>query len=104
MESDLATEATMREARRFDPTLCGDATRLALAAWVVSVAVLLTGGYAQAQSSTPVTACGTVLSAPGDYHLTGNLGPCSGHGVEITSNNVHLDLKGFTISGLSGPT
>jgi parallel beta-helix repeat protein len=49
--------------------------------------------------STPVTTCGQVLEAPGNYHLTGNLGPCEGVGVAINSSDVHLILSGFTISG-----
>ena len=61
-------------------------------------------GHADAQSSTPVSACGTVLSTPGSYHLTGNLGPCPGHGVEITATNVTLDLRGFGITGASSPS
>jgi parallel beta-helix repeat protein len=66
----------------------------------MALAGVLMAGHAQAQS-TPVTSCGTILGAPGDYHLTGNLGPCSGHGIEITANNVRLNLMGFTISGVS---
>jgi parallel beta-helix repeat protein len=52
--------------------------------------------------STPVVSCGQILGASGNYHLTGHLGPCLGHGVEITASDVNLDLAGFTISGVSG--
>ncbi len=95
----------MRDAGSSDPTLLGVDSRRMLGVLVMVLGVLLMAGHAQAQTpSTPVTSCGAVLSAAGNYHLTGNLGPCSGHGVEITANDVHLDLKGFTISGLSSPT
>jgi parallel beta-helix repeat protein len=48
---------------------------------------------------TPVTVCGQTLSAPGSYELTGNIGPCPGNGVNITSSNVKFYLRNFTISG-----
>jgi hypothetical protein len=53
------------------------------------------------EAATPVTACGEVLDATGDYQLTGNLGPCAGDGVVITASNATLDLTGFTITGVS---
>jgi parallel beta-helix repeat protein len=62
---------------------------------------LLIGVVPVQAQSTPVTACGQVLSAPGHYHLTGNLGPCAGHGVVITASSVHFTLAGFTISGIA---
>jgi parallel beta-helix repeat protein len=65
--------------------------------------ILLWVGPAQAQS-TPVTTCGQVLSAPGQYHLTGNLGPCTGNGVVITASDVDFTLAGFTLSGVSSGT
>ena len=58
---------------------------------------------AHAATSTPVETCGTVLAAPGKYHLTNDLGPCEGHGVEITASNVEFTLAGFTIAGQSTP-
>ncbi len=79
--------------------------RLPLGVLVLMLAMLaIVVGHADAQSSTPVSACGTVLSTPGSYHLTGNLGPCPGHGVEITATNVTLDLRGFGITGASSPS
>ncbi len=45
-----------------------------------------------------ISGCGVTISAPGSYYLTGNLS-CTGHGVTIASNDVTLDLMGFTISG-----
>ena len=73
---------------------------------VVSMSGILTlligVGPARAQS-TPVTTCGQVLSAPGQYHLTDDLGPCSGDGVVITATGVNFTLAGHTISGTSSP-
>jgi parallel beta-helix repeat protein len=60
--------------------------------------VLPGAGPAQGQAS-PVTTCGQTLGAPGVYQLVGDLGPCPGDGVTITSSGVTLDLAGFTISG-----
>lgn len=62
---------------------------------------LLIGVVPVHAQSTPVTACGQVLSAPGRYHLTADLGPCTGHGVVITASRVHLTLAGFTLSGIA---
>jgi hypothetical protein len=54
-------------------------------------------------AATPVTACGTIISAAGDYQLTANLGPCSGDGVVIVASDVNFDLAGFAITGVSTP-
>ncbi len=35
--------------------------------------------------------------------LTGNVGPCSGHGIVIAADNVTLDLNGFTVQGQQTP-
>ncbi len=44
-----------------------------------------------------------VISQPGSYYLTGNITGVSGkNGIEITSDNVSLDLGGFQIQGVSG--
>jgi parallel beta-helix repeat protein len=74
--------------------------------WLTLVPAALLGlalaaSQAHAQS-TAVTTCGTVLSSPGAYHLTGHLGPCTGHGIEITSDGIIVDLRGFTVIGVSG--
>jgi parallel beta-helix repeat protein len=50
-----------------------------------------------------VTQCGEELSQPGDYHLTQDLGPCTGHGVVITASDVHFSLAGHTLSGVQSP-
>jgi len=69
---------------------------------IALVAFVLGGTAASAQpASTPVTECGQELSEPGDYHLAGDLGPCSGHGVVITASGVRFTLAGHTLSGVS---
>jgi parallel beta-helix repeat protein len=47
-----------------------------------------------------VDTCGQQLSAPGNYHLTGDLS-CASDGVVITANDVAFTLAGYTISGVS---
>ncbi len=45
------------------------------------------------------------ISRAGSYKLTGNLTvPAGSHGIEVTANNVTLDLNGFTISGAGSCT
>jgi parallel beta-helix repeat protein len=58
---------------------------------------------AHAQSAA-VTTCGETLVTSGSYHLEADLGPCSGHGVVIAADDVHLTLAGHTITGVSSPT
>lgn len=41
------------------------------------------------------------ISQPGSYYLTGDvLGEAGKHGIEITAQNVTLDLNGFTVRGV----
>jgi parallel beta-helix repeat protein len=69
---------------------------------VASAALTLLGpGLGAAHASTPVTQCGQVLDAPGDYHLEQDLGPCAGHGVIVAADEVRFTLAGRTISGVS---
>ncbi len=52
-----------------------------------------------AQSGFPYT-----ISAPGSYRLTGNLNnvPSGSDGIDVTADNVTIDLNGFAIIGQSG--
>lgn len=44
-----------------------------------------------------------IISQPGSYYLTTNLaGVSAKNGIEITANNVTLDLNGFALQGVSG--
>jgi len=65
----------------------------------------------QIEPRTPIAANTTpgdasdlfVISQPGSYYLTTNLVGVSGkNGIEITANNVTLDLNGFALQGVSG--
>lgn len=43
------------------------------------------------------------ITQPGSYYLTGKVTGASGkHGIEITANNVTIDLNGFTMTGATG--
>lgn len=43
------------------------------------------------------------ITAPGSYYLTGNISGANGkHAIEIDSDNVTLDLNGFTLQGVAG--
>lgn len=75
---------------------------LLFASSVAVVAFVSTPARAWA-ASTPVTHCGQELIHPGDYHLTQDIGPCTGHGVVITASKVRFTLAGHTISGISSP-
>jgi parallel beta-helix repeat protein len=55
---------------------------------------------AQVEPRSPISTPGAVISQPGSYYLTTNL-LAAGHGVEIKSDNVTLDLNGFAIVGAS---
>lgn len=53
-----------------------------------------------AAAVTSITACGTVISAPGTYAVTQDLTGCPGHGIVILASNVVLRLNGHTLRGL----
>jgi len=45
----------------------------------------------------------TAITSPGSYYLTRNITVSSGDGVTIATNNVTLDLNGFTIASTASP-
>ena len=54
---------------------------------------------AQIEPRTPITNTTAVtISAPGSYYLTANIAVTSGNAITIATNNVTLDLNGFTLS------
>ena len=54
-------------------------------------------------SGTPISSLPFPITAPGSYYLTGNLTGVSGQsGITIASNDVSLDLRGFTLQGVPG--
>ena len=49
---------------------------------------------------TPISSIPFTINQPGSYYLTGNLTSAgAGVGITITSDNVILDLNGFTLDG-----
>lgn len=54
----------------------------------------------QVEPRTPISAA-YAITQPGSYYLTGNL-TVSSYGITIRTNNVTLDLMGFTLSGDRG--
>ncbi len=53
-----------------------------------------------AAKNTPITTCGFVISAPGNYFLANDLGPCTTpFAIQIAARNVRLRLEGHTITG-----
>jgi hypothetical protein len=71
-------------------------------AFAVDGEVLINQAKVNAGGITPGDAAGfpATLSRPGRYKLTGNLVvPASNTAIQITANDVTVDLNGFTISG-----
>ena len=60
---------------------------------------------AQIEPRTPISSAPFIISAAGSYYLTTNLTVSAGNAITIGTNNVTLDLNGFTISSTeSAPT
>ena len=58
---------------------------------------------AQIEPRTPISSLPFTISTPGSYYLTTNLTGVSGSdGIDIKTNDVTLDLGGFTLQGVSG--
>lgn len=53
---------------------------------------------AQMEPRTPISTVPFTISVPGSYYLTTNVTVSSGDAITIATNNVTLDLNGFTIS------
>ncbi|HEY5298325.1 MAG TPA: hypothetical protein VIK59_10410 [Verrucomicrobiae bacterium] len=62
----------------------------------------------QIEPRTPISYDGYYISSPGSYYVTTNLTgsafgvPGSPYGIYIASDNVTVDLNGFTLQGVSG--
>lgn len=52
----------------------------------------------QIEPRTPISSAPFTISQPGSYYLTTTLNVTSGDAIDITTNDVTLDLHGFTIS------
>jgi len=55
----------------------------------------------QVQPGTPINSLPYIITAPGYYYLTASL-TTGDYGIRISSNDVVLDLRGFTMSGSEG--
>jgi hypothetical protein len=51
---------------------------------------------------TKITHLPCTITAPGHYYLASNLTYAGGNGINIASDDVTLDLMGFTLNGVSG--
>lgn len=58
---------------------------------------------AQIEPRTPISFAPYFILTPGSYYLTTNLTVSSGGAIAIATNNVTLDLNGFTISSTASP-
>jgi len=56
--------------------------------------------YAKLDARIPITNSASLvtIAQPGSYYLTGNLTVSTGDGIDINTNNVTLDLNGYTIA------
>jgi len=94
------------------PQRGASAAALALAAWVLGAPALAVDGEilinqakVNAGGITPGDAAGfpATLSKPGRYKLASNLNAPDGTtAIEVTANNVTIDLNGFTIRSTTG--
>lgn len=50
---------------------------------------------------TPISSLPYTISSPGSYYLTGDLSSTTG-GITVATNDVELDLNGFTLTGSAG--
>ncbi len=50
---------------------------------------------------TPISSLPYTISSPGSYYVTNALSSTTG-GITITTNDVELDLNGFTLTGTAG--
>ena len=53
----------------------------------------------QVEPRIPISAPGLVITNPGSYYVTTNIIAASGHGIQILTNNVTVDLNGFMLQG-----
>lgn len=57
----------------------------------------------QVEPRIPISALGINLTRPGSYYVTTNLFGVAGvHGIQVETNNVTIDLNGFSLTGVAG--
>lgn len=57
----------------------------------------------QIEARTPISSAPFTINASGSYYLTGNLTVTTGNAITISTDDVTLDLNGFTISSTASP-
>jgi len=57
----------------------------------------------QVEPREPISSAPFIIKQPGSYYLTTNLTVSGGDAITITTNDVTLDLNGFTISSTANP-
>jgi hypothetical protein len=57
----------------------------------------------QIEARTPISSAPFTVNRPGSYYLTTNLAVTSGDAIIINTNQVTLDLNGFTVSSTASP-
>jgi parallel beta-helix repeat protein len=56
----------------------------------------------QIEPRKAISFSGYFIDSPGSYYVTTNLTGISGHGIFVASDNVTIDLNGFTLQGMPG--
>jgi parallel beta-helix repeat protein len=74
---------------------------LVVATAVIGMTCSVLATPAKASGPTPVTQCGTLITQPGSYAVTTNIGPCNNDNwaIDINGPGVSLDLQGHTLTG-----
>lgn len=83
-------------------TLLGIMTLAALAGSALAqerIVIERSPGRAAAPTKIPISALPTVISAPGSYYVTKDLTGGAGDGISVLSEDVTIDLCGFTLRG-----
>jgi hypothetical protein len=57
----------------------------------------------QVEARTPISSLPALIVTPGSYYLAADLRVSSGDGITINSDDVSLDLHGFTLSSTASP-
>jgi parallel beta-helix repeat protein len=104
--SDLDTHATIEafplEEGRGTTVTGSHGTVLNIAGGNVWMPTALGLGGSEGGGGQAISACGAVITQPGDYALTRDLVSCPGTIIDIRSSNVRLRLDGHVISGTGG--
>jgi len=77
----------------------------AVGLWLTTLNLLPPACFAQGQidQRKPISSAPFTIRAPGSYYLTTNLTIRAGTAISVNTNNVTLDLNGFTITSTETP-